>query len=147
MRWRHPARGYVSPAEFVPVAEAVGLIEPLGGWVLERACVEAVSWPLPIKVAVNVSPVQFVRGDLVATVKAALKRSGLPPQRLNLEITESLFLQENKVIAATIERASLARHHLFDRRLRHRLLLAQLRAQVSGREDQDRPVLRARAAA
>ena len=104
LRWKHPRRGYVSPTEFVPVAEAVGLIEPLGLWILERACVEVASWPVPIKVAVNVSPVQFVKGDLATSVEAALVRSGLPPERLNLEITESLFLQENRSIDETIAR-------------------------------------------
>ncbi len=62
MRWRHPERGYVSPAEFIPVAEAVGLIEPLGRWILEQACLEVARWPAPVKIAVNVSPVQFVQG-------------------------------------------------------------------------------------
>ncbi len=103
-RWRHPERGYVLPSEFVPVAEAVGLIEPLGLWILERACEDAARWPVPIKVAVNVSPLQFTRSDLAANVEAALARSGLAPGRLNLEITESLFLQENKAIGATIAR-------------------------------------------
>ena len=104
LRWRHPERGHVSPAEFVPVAEAVGLIEPLGLWILERASAEVAQWPVPVKVAVNVSPVQFARGDLAASVEMALVRSGLAPERLNLEITESLFLQENKAVGETIER-------------------------------------------
>jgi diguanylate cyclase (GGDEF)-like protein/PAS domain S-box-containing protein len=104
VRWRHPERGYVSPAEFVPVAEAVGLIAPLGLWVLERACRDVAQWPVPIKVAVNLSPVQFVKGDLAGSVEAALAGSGLPAERLGLEITESLFLQENGVIAETIGR-------------------------------------------
>lgn len=104
LRWRHPGRGNVSPAEFVPVAEAVGLIAPLGLWVLERACEEVARWPEPVKLAVNVSPVQFVKGDLVASVEAALAGSDLPAERLGLEITESLFLQENKAIGETIAR-------------------------------------------
>jgi diguanylate cyclase (GGDEF)-like protein len=103
LRWRHPTRGLVSPAEFVPVAEAVGLIEPLGGWVLRRACAAAAGWPRPVKVAVNVSPVQFTRGDLRKTVLAALADSGLPASRLELEITESLFVNENKHIRDVME--------------------------------------------
>ena len=104
LRWWHPKRGYVSPAEFVPVAEAVGLIAPLGLWILEKACAEVARWPLPIKLAVNVSPVQFVKGDLAASVEAALARSGLPPERLGLEITESLLLEENRAIGEMIAR-------------------------------------------
>jgi diguanylate cyclase (GGDEF)-like protein len=103
LRWRHPTRGYVSPALFVPVAEAVGLIEPLGRWILQKACAEVARWQVPLKLAVNISPVQFVRGDLLATVGEALAQSRLPAERLNLEITESLFLHENKLIAETID--------------------------------------------
>ncbi len=104
LRWKHAERGYVSPAEFIPVAEAVGLIEPLGLWILEHAAIEVARWPLPVKVAVNVSPVQFAKGDLAASVEAALARSGLPADRLNLEITESLFLREDQAIGETIAR-------------------------------------------
>ena len=104
LRWCHPERGYVSPMEFVPVAEAVGLIEPLGGWILQQACKEVARWPGAIKLAVNVSPVQFVRGDLVKVVTEALVSSGLPPARLSLEITESLFLQENRSVGEIIDR-------------------------------------------
>jgi diguanylate cyclase (GGDEF)-like protein len=103
VRWRHPTRGFVSPAEFIPAAEETGLIEPLGAWVLRRACQDAAGWPQAIKVAVNVSPVQFTRGDLVKTVAEALDASGLPPSRLELEITESLFIHESADIAATAD--------------------------------------------
>jgi diguanylate cyclase (GGDEF)-like protein len=102
LRWRHPERGYVPPTEFVPVAEAVGLIEPLGRWILRQACREVARWPASVKVAVNVSPAQFIKGNLVAIVEEALAQSHLPADRLNLEITESLFLQENRVIAETV---------------------------------------------
>jgi diguanylate cyclase (GGDEF)-like protein len=107
IRWRHPQRGYVPPMEFIPVAEAVGLIEPLGRWILQRACKEVARWPGEISLSVNVSPVQFVRGDLVDTVEKALEAAALSARRLNLEITESLFLQENRAITETI--ASLRR--------------------------------------
>ncbi len=103
VRWRHPTRGFVSPAEFVPVAEAVGLIEPLGAFVLKEACAAVARWPKPVKVAVNVSPLQFTRGDLVATVRSALAASGLPTAQLDLEITESLFIHENRVIRETMD--------------------------------------------
>ncbi len=93
VRWRHPERGIVSPAEFIPVAEAIGLMESLGRWVLETACLQAAGWPEHIKLAVNVSSAQFARSNMVATVSDALGRSNLSPSRLDLEITESLFMQ------------------------------------------------------
>jgi diguanylate cyclase (GGDEF)-like protein len=94
-RWPHPTRGYIGPDTFIPVAEATGLIVPFGDWVLRKACSEAMTWPEHIKVAVNLSPVQFRKGDIVATVRDALRESGLAPQRLELEITESVLLQKD----------------------------------------------------
>jgi diguanylate cyclase (GGDEF)-like protein len=96
MRWRHPVRGLVNPAEFIPVAEMSGLIVPLGEWALHRACAEAASWPGNVSVAVNLSPVQFKGRALVQTVTEALAASGLPDFRLELEITESVLLQDGK---------------------------------------------------
>jgi len=95
LRWRHPTRGYVSPAEFIPLAEDTGLIEPIGEWVLHQACREAASWPREIRVAVNLSPAQFNSGALVECVRTALTGSGLDPCRLELEITESVLLLKN----------------------------------------------------
>ena len=95
MRWHHPERGLVSPAEFIPVAEEIGLIVPLGDWVLRQACCDAASWPGRQKVAVNLSPVQFGSPTLVADVAAALAASGLDPSRLELEITETAMLEDN----------------------------------------------------
>ena len=92
MRWHHPIRGFVSPIDFIPVAEETGMIVAIGEWVLQTACFEAENWPTDISVAVNLSPVQFKKGDLVKTVQAALAASGLRPERLELEITESVFL-------------------------------------------------------
>ncbi len=103
LRWRHPERGFVSPAEFIPVAEEIGLMETLGEWVLHEACRQAAQWPGAIKVAVNVSPLQFSRGDMVKTVASALARSGLPARQLELEITESLFIQENASIRSCMD--------------------------------------------
>ena len=98
VRWDHPTRGPVSPAEFIPVAEECGLIGAIGEWVLRTACLEAASWPRgdggDIRVAVNVSPIQFADPQLPALVASALARSGLAPARLELEITEGVFLDE-----------------------------------------------------
>jgi EAL domain-containing protein (putative c-di-GMP-specific phosphodiesterase class I) len=92
VRWRSPEWGAVSPAEFIPVAEATGLIEPIGEWVLREATKIARHWPADTVVAVNLSPVQFKNQRLLATVVAALADSGLPPHRLELEVTESIFI-------------------------------------------------------
>jgi diguanylate cyclase (GGDEF)-like protein len=94
LRWNHPVRGLVSPMDFIPVAEETGMIVAIGEWVLHTACFEAENWPAEISVAVNLSPVQFEKGDLVGTVQAALAASGLRPNRLDLEITESVFLRD-----------------------------------------------------
>ena len=104
MRWRHPRRDFVSPAEFVPVLEAIGLMEAAGRLVLEKACRAALDWPDDIKISVNVSSVQFARDDLAAAVAEVLKQTGLPGRRLELEITESLFLSENQAVMATMEK-------------------------------------------
>jgi diguanylate cyclase (GGDEF)-like protein len=94
LRWHHPDKGMISPAEFIPVAEDIGLITQLGEWVLRVACSEAVKWPVDVKVAVNLSPAQFRSRNLVQVVISALAQSGLSPKRLELEITESIFLAE-----------------------------------------------------
>jgi diguanylate cyclase (GGDEF)-like protein/PAS domain S-box-containing protein len=92
VRWNHPERGFISPAEFIPVAEETNLINALGEWVLRRACQQAIEWPEKLRVAVNVSAIQFTGTDLPKIVRSALERSGLEPARLELEITESVFL-------------------------------------------------------
>jgi diguanylate cyclase (GGDEF)-like protein/PAS domain S-box-containing protein len=102
LRWRHPEKGMISPADFIPVAEDIGLIAPLGEWVLREACAEAVKWPADVKVAVNLSPVQFRSRNLVQVVISALAQSGLSPLRLELEITESLFLAETEANLAIL---------------------------------------------
>jgi len=93
LRWNHPSRGQISPVEFIPVAEDTGLIVPIGAWVIREACNRAASWPEHIRIAVNVSPVQFHRGSLNETILRALAVSGLAPGRLEVEITESIFLE------------------------------------------------------
>ncbi|MDG5488602.1 EAL domain-containing protein [Sphingomonas sp. BGYR3] len=95
IRWDHPVRGPVSPAEFIPIAEDCGLIEEIGSWVLRTATIEAATWPDHVRVAVNVSPIQFANPALPSTVTSALARSGIAPARLELEITEGVFLTEN----------------------------------------------------
>lgn len=95
LRWNHPIRGALSPTDFVPVAEASGLIVPLGLWALDAACREAVNWPETCAVAVNLSPVQFHGYDLAAAVSRILENSGLPASRLDLEVTESLLIQDS----------------------------------------------------
>ena len=102
LRWRHPARGLVSPADFIPLAEEIGLIVPLGEWVLRQACAEATAWPEHVRLAVNLSPAQFRSRHLVQTVVSALSASGLSPHRLELEITESVLLQDNAANMAVL---------------------------------------------
>lgn len=104
VRWRHPARGMVSPAEFIPLAEEMGLIRAIGAWVLIRACTDAAGWPEHVKVAVNLSPVQFAGGHLVQEVEQALAASGLGASRLELEITESVLLQDNDATLGLLHR-------------------------------------------
>jgi diguanylate cyclase (GGDEF)-like protein/PAS domain S-box-containing protein len=100
LRWPHATRGYISPSEFVPLAEETGLITALGNFVLHRACTDASHWPPHIKLAVNLSPMQFRVGNVFATVKEALKVSGLLPDRLDLEITESVLLDRTDQVIA-----------------------------------------------
>jgi predicted signal transduction protein with EAL and GGDEF domain len=102
LRWRHPDKGMISPADFIPVAEDIGLIVSIGEWVLREACYEAAKWPADVKVAVNLSPVQFRSRNLVQAVISALANSGLSPKRLELEITESLFLAETEANLAIL---------------------------------------------
>jgi diguanylate cyclase (GGDEF)-like protein/PAS domain S-box-containing protein len=102
LRWRHPDKGMISPADFIPIAEDIGLIVALGEWVLREACAEATKWPAEIKVAVNLSPVQFRSRNLVQAVISALAHSGLSPLRLELEITESVFLAETEANLAIL---------------------------------------------
>jgi len=96
LRWRHPERGMISPGEFIPVAEETGLINQLGNWVLNTACTEAASWPEDIRVAVNVSPVQFKSQTLALNVAAALAASGLAASRLEFEITEAVLIRDDE---------------------------------------------------
>ena len=102
VRWPHPERGMISPAEFIPVAEETGLINGLGGLMLRRACLDAALWPGDVRVAVNLSPLQFRVGNLLSVVMDALRQSGLPAKRLELEITETLLLEKSSQVLATL---------------------------------------------
>jgi EAL domain-containing protein (putative c-di-GMP-specific phosphodiesterase class I) len=102
LRWRHSERGMISPAEFIPIAEETGLINQLGEWVLMTACAEATTWPDDIKLAVNVSPVQFKSGTLALKILAALAASGLPAGRLELEITEAVLIRDDEAALAIL---------------------------------------------
>jgi diguanylate cyclase (GGDEF)-like protein/PAS domain S-box-containing protein len=102
VRWPDPERGMISPAEFIPVAEETGLINGLGGLMLRRACADAAGWPDDVHVAVNLSPLQFRTGNLLSIVMDALKQSGLPARRLELEITETLLLEKSSQVLATL---------------------------------------------
>ncbi|SHI68471.1 diguanylate cyclase (GGDEF) domain-containing protein [Roseomonas rosea] len=104
VRWWHPERGLVSPAEFIPVAEDCDLILPLGEWVLRTACAEAAAWPEPVRVGVNLSAAQFAGRDMYASVAAALRYSGLPAERLELEITEAIVLKDSQEVVSTLRR-------------------------------------------
>ncbi|UIP08225.1 EAL domain-containing protein [Erythrobacter sp. SDW2] len=103
LRWDSKEHGFVSPVKFIPLAEETRLIVPIGAWVLEQACIEAAGWPAPIKVNVNVSPEQLVEPDFAATVVRALSVSGLEPSRLELEVTESIFLRDANVARGALE--------------------------------------------
>jgi diguanylate cyclase (GGDEF)-like protein len=104
VRWNHPTRGQVSPGEFIPIAEETGLIMALGEFVLRVACKEAASWSRDIAVGVNLSAAQFRRGDLAALVESVLEETGLPPARLDLEITESILIEDKEAVLTTLGR-------------------------------------------
>jgi diguanylate cyclase (GGDEF)-like protein len=104
LRWNHPQRGLTLPLEFISLAEDTGLIVPIGDWVLRTACADAARWPHDVRVAVNISPAQFKNRNLVASVTAALSAAGLAANRLELEITESVLLQETDATLATLHK-------------------------------------------
>ena len=102
LRWNHPSRGLVSPGDFIPLAEEIGLIGALGDWVLKHACIAAAGWPAEIKVAVNLSPAQFRGRALADDVAGVLAASGLPAHRLELEITEALLMEDDDLVLGTL---------------------------------------------
>ena len=102
VRWRHPKKGLIGPDQFIPIAESTGLIAPLGEWVLQRACTDATSWPAHIKLAINISAIQFKNGKLFDVILSTLLETGLAPERLELEITETAILENHEAHLATI---------------------------------------------
>jgi diguanylate cyclase (GGDEF)-like protein len=106
VRWNHPTRGMIQPMDFIPVAEDTSLIIPIGEWVLRQACRDAARWPQEVKVAVNLSPAQFKRGDLIGVTMSALAAADLAPDRLELEITESVLLHDEAWVRSVLERLS-----------------------------------------
>ena len=102
LRWHHPTLGAISPTEFIPVAEDIGLIDTIGAWVIGQGCRTAAAWPPSVRVAVNLSPRQFAGNGLYAGIASALRDSGLPPSRLELEVTESLLLKTNALVKSTL---------------------------------------------
>jgi predicted signal transduction protein with EAL and GGDEF domain len=102
LRWHHPERGLVAPGDFIPLTEEIGLIGPIGAWALQRACRDAMAWPDDIRVAVNLSPVQFKGGTVVPDVIDALSASDLPARRLEIEITEAVLLQDTEVTVSIL---------------------------------------------
>lgn len=114
LRWRHPERGAVPADQFIPLAEEIGLIVPMGEWALQQACISAASWPGELRVAVNLSPVQFRSRDLVSTLAHALEEAALLPARLELEITETVMLEDTEATpgdTARVARAGRAHSH------------------------------------
>jgi len=103
VRWRHPVLGMISPGDFMPVAEESGLVAPLGEWVLRQACMDAKSWPKDVRLAVNFSALQFTRGNVVEMVRRALKDTKFPASRLEMEITESVLMNDADSVLASID--------------------------------------------
>ena len=106
VRWRHPTRGLIPPDQFIPLAEETGLIVPLGEWIIRQACDDATFWPADTRVAINLSPVQFKQAELFEVIVTALKNSGLPPERLEIEVTESVLLERAAENLAFMDRLS-----------------------------------------
>ncbi|MGO8908656.1 MAG: EAL domain-containing protein [Bradyrhizobium sp.] len=102
VRWKHPTKGTIAPDQFIPLAESTGLIAPLGEWILQRACMDAASWPAHVKVAVNISAVQFKKGNLFDVILCTLVETGLAPERLELEVTETALLENQEAHLTTI---------------------------------------------
>ena len=132
----------VSPADFIPVAEETGLIEEIGQWVLRTACAEAATWPADVRIAVNVSPIQFKSETLSLKVAAALAETGLDPRRLELEITEAVLIADDDAALATLNQLRELGVHIALDDFGTGYSSLQLSAALPVRQDQDRPLLR-----
>src|SRR6202000_2434579 len=102
VRWRHPTKGMIPPDNFIPLPESPGLIAPLGEWILQKACADAANWPAHVKVAVNISAIQFKKGNLFEVVLSTLVKTGLQPERLGLQNTETSLLENQDSHLTTI---------------------------------------------
>ncbi len=141
LRWHHPTRGMVSPAEFIPVAEDIGLIVALGEWVIRRACADAARWPAHVSVSVNLSPTQLVNKGLLPAVLGALAAIAIAARPAGARDHRSRADAEQRGDAQGAASAAFARHPHLDGRFRHRLFVVELSAQLPVRQDQDRPLL------
>ena len=144
IRWRHPTRGMISPVDFIPLAEETGLINPIGDWVVRTACKEAAHWPPRIKVSVNLSAVQFRKSCPVDNIRKALSESGLAPERLEIEITESVLLQGNVENVERLHKLRLMGISIVLDDFGTGYSSLSYFTHVSVRQDKDRSVLRAR---
>ena len=135
-RWHSEDHGFVSPAKFIPLAEDTRLIVPIGQWVMRQACEEAARWPGHVKININVSPEQLIEPDFAATVVRALAQTGLAPERVEIEVTESVFLRDAGVARKSARTDHGARMPGRARRFRHRLFLARLSTQAAVLDDQ-----------
>ena len=143
IRWRHPVKGLIYPDAFIPVAEESGLITQIGDWVLRKACAQAVMWSADVRVAVNLSVMQFQKPNLADVVMLALAESGLSPKRLELEITETALIESAAECLPALRQFKQTRDHDRSRRLRHRLFIAEPAGDVPVRQDQDRQIVHA----
>ena len=144
IRWHHPTRGIVPPNQFIPLAEESGLIMELGDWVIDEACRAAAAWPEHITVAVNISAKQLIFPALPNTVNEAIRKHRLQANRLELEVTESVFMGDSRQCARRAEAPARARRRHRARRFRHRLFLARLSEQGGLPQAEDRRQLRPR---
>ena len=144
-RWRHPVRGAVSPAEFIPIVEEIELMEEFGACVLRRACRACAAWPRHVSVSVNLSPSQFRSGNLEAIVEATSSASGLRPDRLDLEITEFDSAGRSRRRSRHTRRASRQGLPHLARRFRHGLFEPELSSELPTRPSEDRPLVHRRA--
>ena len=140
-RWMHPLRGFVSPVDFIPLAEESGLIVEMGEWILRQACREAASWTVPLQIAVNLSPAQFMHGDLVSLVHSILLETGLAPGRLELEITEGVLIEDFDRGLALLRRLKALGVRISMDDFGSGYSSLELSAGLPLRQDQDRPRL------
>ena len=141
LRWRHPKRGDIPPDQFIPIIEDAGLIHQIGDWVIREACAEAASWDGDMRVAVNISAAQLSGAGLARTVLGALAATRLEPSRLELEVTESVFLGDDAATLASLERLRALGRSPGARRFRQGIQLVRLFEPGAIRQDQDRPKL------